>query len=73
MHKTIGSSSVEAEVEKMYLEGKEWIHRHIGQVDLFAGFAQDVQKQNEAEETRRVLQNIEHLLINGTEMILDRV
>jgi hypothetical protein len=48
--KTIGSSFVEAEVEKMYLEGKEWIHRHIGEMDLFAGFAQDVQKQNEAEE-----------------------
>ncbi|MDR1527109.1 MAG: hypothetical protein LBS46_05485 [Dysgonamonadaceae bacterium] len=55
LRKTIGSSSVEAEVDRMYLDGKEWIRRHVGQMDLFAEFEQTEQKQKETAETQRVL------------------
>jgi len=73
VYKTVGSSSAPAEVEKLYIEGKEFIRRHGGQMELLSMFAQEDKKRSEIEETQRVLDNIDKVLINGTELILDRV
>jgi len=69
----MGSSPVLEEVECLYNEGIAWIKRHIGQTDLFLNLEKEQRKQNEMEEPRRVLDNVEYILINGTEQILDRV
>ena len=66
VYKTMGSSSVPVEIENLYIEGQAWIKRHIGNTDLFFNLAQEQRKQSEMEETRRVLDNVEYLLINGT-------
>jgi len=70
VYKTIGSSCVPFEIEKLYIEGKAWIIRHMGQADMF--FQED-KRQIEIEETQRVLDNVDNVLLNGTELILDRV
>jgi transposase len=73
VYKTLGCSSDLSEIENMYIEGQAWIKRHIGQTDLFLNPETEQRKQSEKEETRRVLDNVEYILINGTEQILDRV
>ena len=73
VYKTIGSSSVADDIEKLCVEGKKWIKNYIGQTDMFASYEQDIIKQNEIEETHRVLGNVDNLLINGTELLLWRV
>ena len=69
----MGSSSVPEEVECLYNDGIAWIKRHTDKTDLFSNLDQEQKKQNEMEETQRVLDNVEHILINGTEQILDHV
>jgi transposase len=71
--RTIGSSSNEAEVERLYSEGKEWIHSLGGQLDLFASDEKEKQARLEAMEALHTLDKIENILINGTELILDKV
>jgi len=71
--KTIGSSSVSLEIERMYREGKDWIKRHVGQTNMLHIFEVEDNKRNEIEETQRVLDNVENILLNGTELLLDRV
>jgi len=73
VYKTMGSSSVPEEVECLYNDGIAWIKRHTDKTDLFSNLDQEQKKQNEMEETQRVLDNVEHILINGTEQILDHV
>ena len=73
VYKTLGCSSDLSEIENMYIEGQARIKRHIGQTDLFLNPETEQRKQSEKEETRRVLDNVEYILINGTEQILDRV
>ena len=73
LYKTIGSSYDAAEIERLCDEGKEWIKRYAGQTDMFAAIEQEDQKRNEIEEVYRVLGNVDNVLINGTELILERV
>jgi transposase len=71
--KTIGSSSDTMEVERLYSEGKQWIHNYSGQQDIFEQYKRDENKIRESEETNRVLDNVENIMLNGTELILERV
>jgi len=73
VYKTIGCSSDPVEIENLYHEGQYLIKRHIGKTDLFFSLEQAQKKQSEMEETRRVLDKVEYILINGTEQILDRI
>jgi len=68
--KTIGSSSDIQTVEELYKHGKIWISNHLGELDIFE------KATKEAEEKQVVdflLSNVENILINGTQLILDKV
>jgi len=68
--KTIGSSCLTSIVDELYRQGKRWISQHLGEQDIFE------QATREAEEKQVVdylLSNVENILINGTQLILDKV
>jgi len=68
--KTIGSSTEPSEVALFTIQGEKWISAITGQADIF------VQATKQAEEkhvTEHLLSNIENILINGTQLILDKV
>jgi transposase len=74
-HITIGISSNTEEIGFLIQQGKEWIHRkeleHQPELDLYGE-----EKQAKEEEIRQVesmLSRIENILINGTDLILNRV
>ncbi len=67
---TIGVSSDTNQIEEYVRQGKEWIRRKSGMVDMFA----DAEcKSREMEETEQFLANIENILVNGDSLILDRI
>ena len=69
-HVTIGISSDPIQIDEYVRQGKEWIRRHNGMVDMFA----DAEgKSREMEETEQFLANIENILVNGDSLILDRI
>ncbi|NMA72704.1 MAG: hypothetical protein GX963_00775 [Bacteroidales bacterium] len=63
--KTIGISSNPAEIENFYKKDQEWIKRRTSslELDLFG----------ERAQTERLLENIDQLLINGTELLLESI
>ncbi|PIV50929.1 MAG: transposase, partial [Flavobacteriaceae bacterium CG02_land_8_20_14_3_00_34_13] len=68
--KTIGVSSDERELEKLQAKGREWILERSGKVDVFKEY------QREEEEklvTDQLLSNIENILLNGSQLVLNRV
>jgi len=71
--KTIGVSSDSKEIEKLCQTGREWIHSFVGQSDLFVSSEKEAQVLNEKSVTCQVLGNIENILINGTQLILEKV
>ena len=73
MYRSVGSSSDPVEVERLCREGKEWIRSLGGQPGLFDMEEKEQQSQLELAELARVLGKIDNILINGTELILDRV
>jgi transposase len=68
--KTIGVSEDKKEIEKLFLQGKKWISQYLGEVDMFV---QSAQEAEEKQVTEYLLSNIENILLNGTQLILDRV
>lgn len=68
--KTIGSSADPAEVESFVAEGKRWINTHLGQQDMFEQFEQ---AQEEKQAVEYLFSNIESILLNGTQLILEKV
>jgi len=68
--KTIGSSSDTIEIEALFQAGKKWIDHHYGQRDMFS-LAE--QQQESKQITEHLLNNIENILINGTQLILNEV
>lgn len=68
--KTIGVSSDKEELERLHTKGREWILKHSGTADIFKDY------QREEEEkliTDQLLSNIENILLNGSQLILNRV
>jgi transposase len=68
--KTLGSSSDLATIEELYRQGKIWISNQVGLQDIFE------QATKEAEERQVVellFSRVENILINGTQLILDKV
>jgi hypothetical protein len=67
---TIGVSSDENTLSELCLEGKKWIASHIGMQDMF--LLNDRQRE-EKQVTDYLLDNIESILHNGTQLILNEV
>ncbi len=68
--KTIGSSSDAASIEKLYQEGVSWISGITGKQDMFGNMSKEIEEKQVVES---LLSNIENILINGTQLILDKV
>lgn len=68
--KTIGISSDEQEIEQLLFKGQEYIHNLGGQKDLFVNYTEQL---NEELLTSQVVSNIENVLLNGTQLILNRI
>lgn len=68
--KTIGSSSDTATIESLYQKGKKWISAYSREQDVFE---QSDQESEEKQVTDYLLSNIENILLNGTQLVLDRV
>ncbi|GAB6010457.1 transposase, partial [Dysgonomonas reticulitermitis] len=68
--KTIGTSSDESEIERLYQQGKKWLSAYLGERDMFA---EHTREQEEKQVTERLLGNIENILLNGTQLILNHV
>lgn len=68
--KTIGTSSDDCELDRLYLEAKSWIDNYQGGEDLFVDFNR---QQEEKQALESFLSNIENILLNGTQLILNRV
>ncbi len=68
--KTIGISSDEQEIEQLFRLGQEYINNLGGQKDIFVNYDQQL---NEEYLTNHFISNIENVLLNGTQLILNRV
>jgi len=68
--KTIGSSSDVFEVERLYFEGKRWLSAHLGHSDMFTLAERE---REEKQVTEYLLNNVENILLNGTQLILNEV
>jgi transposase len=66
--KTIGVSSDEQEIVALYQQGKKWIDLHCGNRDMFC---EAEQQREEKQVTDYLLNNIENILLNGTQLILN--
>jgi len=67
---TIGVSSDERAISELYQQGKKWIAVQTGERDMFALFEQ---QREEKQVTDCLLNNIENILLNGTQLILNQV
>jgi hypothetical protein len=63
--KTIGVSSDEQELVALYQQGKKWIYLHCGNRDMFC---EAEQQREEKQVTDYLLNNIENILLNGTQL-----
>ncbi len=68
--KTIGSSSDSLEVEALYDQGRKWISVYYGDQDMFSIAERE---QEERIVTEHLLDNVENILLNGTQLILNEV
>jgi len=66
--KTIGSSSDVQTVEDLYFQGKKWISQQQCARDMFLEHARKVE---EKEVVENLLNKVENILLNGTQMILN--
>lgn len=67
---TIGVSNDEPTIEFLCHQGKKWIESHTGIRDIFNEFGKEREEQQVIEY---MLSNIENILLNGTQLILDKV
>jgi transposase len=68
--KTIGISSDEQEIERLLFIGQEYLHSLGGQRDIFVDYNKQL---NEENLTHQFISNIENVLLNGTQLILNRI
>ena len=70
VYKTIGNSSDAIEIENLYRQGKRWIAVQRGDRDMFA---EAEREREEKQVTDYLLNNVENILLNGTQLILNQV
>jgi len=68
--KTIGSSSDPKVIDKLVKEGEKWIKTYQGQADIFSLFDR---QEEEKQIVSHLLSNIEKILINGSQIVLEKV
>jgi transposase len=68
--KTMGISSDPSEIDRLYSQGKQWIMTQTGQRDMFY---EQLRNGEEKSVVENLLNKIEHILINGTQLILNPV
>ena len=68
--KTLGISSDAEEIEELYLQGKKWIAEQQGKRDMFLEHARN---REEKEVISGLLDKVENILLNGTQLILNPV
>lgn len=68
--KTIGVSNDSSEIEALWREGKRWIEARCGGSDIFEQAAKELEEKQVVEY---LLSNVEKILINGAQLILNRV
>jgi hypothetical protein len=68
--KTIGVSSDETEIAEFYRRGKKWVSDHSSGKDLFE---ESARKQEEKQTTERFLSKVENVLLNDTQLVLNRL
>ncbi|MDR1103366.1 MAG: transposase, partial [Tannerella sp.] len=68
--KTVGISSDEKEIAALYQQGKKWITVQSVVRDIVT---EQTRRQEEKLVTEHVLENIENISLNGTQMILNQV
>ena len=67
---TIGISSDEQAIAALYQQGKRWIDTHCGNRDMFR---ETDQQREEKQVTAYLLNHVENILLNGTQLILNEV
>ena len=68
--KTIGSSGDDDELDRLYVEAKSWIDHYQGGENMFVDFNR---QQEEKQAVESFFSNIENILLNGTQLILNRI
>lgn len=68
---TVGVASDSDEIERLCAQGREWINRHLGILEL--DFEESDRKNKEFESANAMLDNIDSVLLNGAKLILDKV
>lgn len=68
---TVGITRDESEIERLCAEGRDWINCYLGIRSI--DFDGSDNKEREREDSERVLDNIEGILLNGAKLILDKV
>jgi transposase len=66
--KTIGVSSDVEEIEHLCFEGKKWISQQKGERDMFL---EHIRRIEEREVVENLLDKVENILLNGTQMIFN--
>lgn len=67
--KNFGTAKTDAEVSELYSKAQRWLNTNGGQQSIdFEGL-----KNREIEETERFFDNIESVLINGTQLLLSQI
>ena len=67
---TLGTSSKESEITEFVEQGKDWIRHQNSLPDMFDKYERE---KAERETIEYFLNNIENILLNGTQLILNRV
>ena len=67
---TIGTSNNSSEIASLFQQGKRWISHHIGEQDVFEVQDRAIEEKQVAEY---LLSNIENILLNGVQLILNKV
>ena len=68
--RTIGVSSDPIEIEHLFMQGKRWVSEQTAGRDMFL---EHIQQGEEKAVVEGLLNRIEHILINGTQLILSPV
>lgn len=68
--KTIGVGSNEKEIAELCKKGREWISEYSGIGDIFKIYHGE---KEEKQVTEQLLSNIENILLNGSQLLLNRV
>ncbi len=68
--KTIGSSSDKITIKELCVQAEDWLSVYVRGQDLFK---QSTKEQEEVLKAQFLLSNIDNILINGTQLILDKV